>query len=116
MLAYERERYRMRLARPGGREKERARKRQWKRDNREKANENWWRYHTRKLNAFVEDVNIDVLRRRDRSMCGICGKLVLCKGQIDHVIPISLGGMHSYANTQLSHPLCNLRKSNRVAP
>lgn len=32
---------------------------------------------------------------------------------LDHVIPMSKGGAHSYANTQLAHWLCNVTKGNR---
>jgi 5-methylcytosine-specific restriction endonuclease McrA len=32
----------------------------------------------------------------------------------DHIIPISLGGKHSYENLQCSHLKCNLAKGNRV--
>jgi 5-methylcytosine-specific restriction endonuclease McrA len=28
-------------------------------------------------------------------------------------VPLALGGEHSYANTQVAHPLCNLRKGSR---
>lgn len=31
---------------------------------------------------------------------------------IDHIIPMSLGGGHTYLNTQAAHMICNSRKSN----
>jgi 5-methylcytosine-specific restriction endonuclease McrA len=34
---------------------------------------------------------------------------------LDHVIPISKGGSHTYANTQCAHLLCNIQKNNRGA-
>ena len=30
---------------------------------------------------------------------------------IDHIVPISLGGEHSYANCQAVHFMCNSKKS-----
>lgn len=29
---------------------------------------------------------------------------------IDHIIPLSRGGAHSYENCQISHLLCNIKK------
>jgi HNH endonuclease len=72
--------------------------------------------------VFVEDVSLAVLIRRDRSRCGLCRSLVDAalswpnpgSASMDHVIPIGLGGEHSYANTQLAHLFCNLSKGCRV--
>jgi 5-methylcytosine-specific restriction endonuclease McrA len=44
-------------------------------------------------------------------MCGICKQFIVGKFHVDHVIPLSKGGLHSYANTQPAHPDCNQRKS-----
>jgi 5-methylcytosine-specific restriction endonuclease McrA len=43
-------------------------------------------------------------------MCGICKDFIVGKFHVDHVIPLSRGGEHSYANAQLAHPTCNLEK------
>lgn len=60
---------------------------------------------------FVENVKGDVLFARDNGICGICSNPVdPARWEIDHVVPISRGGEHSYANTQVSHPTCNRRK------
>lgn len=32
---------------------------------------------------------------------------------LDHIVPMSLGGGHTYLNTQCSHLMCNLKKSFR---
>lgn len=29
---------------------------------------------------------------------------------VDHVVPLSKGGMHGYTNVQPAHPRCNMRK------
>jgi 5-methylcytosine-specific restriction endonuclease McrA len=72
------------------------------------------RRRARKLNAFVEDVDPTVLFERDEGLCGICGKPVdLTIAHVDHAIPLARGGEHSYANTQLAHPHCNLSKGAR---
>jgi HNH endonuclease len=51
---------------------------------------------------------------RGGGLCGICGKKVRPKWHMDHIIPISKGGIHCYLNLQPSHIRCNLRKGNRV--
>lgn len=66
----------------------------------------------RKKAVFVEVVDPMVVFQRDKGICGICMKHVdiNSKWHIDHVIPIARGGVHSYANVQLAHALCNLSK------
>jgi len=59
---------------------------------------------------FVEHVDPWVLLKRDKGRCGICGKKVdPLNFHIDHVIPLD-PGEHSYANTQVAHPVCNMQK------
>lgn len=66
--------------------------------------------------VFVEAVDPSIVFDRDKGICGICRGLVERNGrwEIDHVIPISKGGPHSYANVQLSHPSCNRAKGARL--
>lgn len=72
------------------------------------------RYQVAKIAATVEVVDYGAVRRRDKGRCGICGKKVPRAGQsFDHIKPISRGGEHSFANVQLAHLLCNLRKGAR---
>jgi len=76
----------------------------------------------RLLNAFVETVRIEVLFDRDRGRCQLCGKKLNDKRVVphpmavtlDHIIPLSKGGEHSYRNTQLACYSCNTKKGNRV--
>lgn len=48
--------------------------------------------------------------------CGICGEPVVPTEEwhIDHIIPLSRGGSDTYCNVQVSHPLCNWKKSNQI--
>ena len=66
----------------------------------------------RKAKVFVEHVDPKVVFARDKGMCGICKSSVApdSKWEVDHVIPISKGGAHSYDNVQLSHRKCNRAK------
>jgi 5-methylcytosine-specific restriction endonuclease McrA len=64
---------------------------------------------------FVEEVDALVLLERHDGVCGICGHDVdPLDFHIDHVVPLSRGGEHSYTNTQPAHPLCNKRKGARL--
>lgn len=68
-----------------------------------------------KLAAYVEDVDPLVVLERDDGVCGICGGDVdPFDFQVDHVIPLSRGGEHSYANVQVAHESCNKAKYDRL--
>jgi hypothetical protein len=58
---------------------------------------------------------------RDLWLCGICGEPTpeRLRGttddlapELDHVIPMSRGGGHTYSNVRCAHRVCNLRKAN----
>lgn len=64
--------------------------------------------------AMVERVDPDVVYARDGGICQICFTPVPRRGAaMDHRIPLSHGGDHSYANIQTAHRSCNSRKGNR---
>lgn len=71
---------------------------------------------------WVENVELDMLYLRDRGMCGICVEVVNIElkaphrrsATVDHILPVSKGGEHSYANTQLAHFACNSGKKDRI--
>lgn len=98
-------------------------KREWEKNERKLASirggEN---RRARMKNAFVEDVVPARVFRRDKWICGICKKPVsqlndrslVDIASLDHIIPLSKGGEHSYANTQLAHLSCNLSKGART--
>jgi hypothetical protein len=75
-----------------------------------------------KKNAYIEAVHISTLIRRDVGVCQICNKSVDLTATVpddlaptvDHVIPLSKGGEHSYANCQLAHFLCNSYKNDNI--
>jgi 5-methylcytosine-specific restriction endonuclease McrA len=70
-----------------------------------------------------ERVDIKILLERDNYKCGICNKRVNANynwedqyaATIDHIIPLSLGGEHTYQNTRIAHNICNRRRSNRIS-
>jgi len=75
------------------------------------------RRRTREYNAYVEDVERIVVWERDNGVCYLCGDTVsFYQMHLDHVIPISKGGEHSYVNIKATHGDCNQRKSARLLP
>lgn len=58
---------------------------------------------------------------RDNWCCGICKNKIDPRlkhpdpksASLDHIVPISKGGQHSYVNTQATHLDCNVGKGNR---
>jgi 5-methylcytosine-specific restriction endonuclease McrA len=58
-----------------------------------------------------ENVNLLAVAQRDRWRCHICKQRVRRKDwSLDHLIPLSRGGPHTYANVALAHQLCNSRR------
>lgn len=72
-----------------------------------------------------KDISLEKLSRRDNGICWLCGRYVdwmdieVRDGtkiagdmypSIDHVIPISKGGKHSWDNIKLAHRICNTLK------
>jgi 5-methylcytosine-specific restriction endonuclease McrA len=73
--------------------------------------------------ATIEKVDPFVVFERDEWHCRMCGIPTPRdkRGshddnapELDHIMPISKGGAHSYANTQCSCRQCNLRKSDNI--
>jgi HNH endonuclease len=66
-------------------------------------------------------INIWVLYERNHGVCTLCSFAVdrivcwpdLTMATIDHRIPVTRGGAHSYSNTKLAHHYCNSLKNNQ---
>lgn len=76
-----------------------------------------------------KDITLKKIAVRDHNQCQLCGLLVdwtdyEMRGDKkiygnyypskDHIIPLSVGGMHAWNNVQLAHRICNSRKQNTV--
>ena len=69
--------------------------------------------------ADYEPVNRVKVFERDNWRCGICRRKINPKlvhphprsATVDHIVPISKGGEHTYRNTQAAHWECNSIKS-----
>jgi len=105
-----------------GRDAANAASRKWAAANKEKTFANSHRYRARKISAFLEDVDRQVVLDRDGWICQICGlpidpgakSLDPMSKSIDHRVPLVHGGLHSYENCQASHLFCNLSKGARI--
>lgn len=72
--------------------------------------------------VFMEKVYFNKIYKRDKGICQICGKPVKYDKRpenpvgatIDHIIPLSKGGLHSMDNCQLAHRICNSLKSDII--
>ena len=64
----------------------------------------------RELKAFVENVVPTAVYQMHGGMCGICKEFIVGDFHVDHIKPLSKGGLHCYANMQPAHPACNLSK------
>ncbi|WP_369598523.1 HNH endonuclease [Sinorhizobium meliloti] len=73
--------------------------------------------------AYVERVDPIKVFDRDKWKCQICGVKTPRKlrgtmddraPELDHVMPLSLGGAHSYMNTQCACRKCNREKSDTL--
>ena len=119
----------------GAERKERSRIKRWlkrqanlaeerkKARERRKANPDVTRRAGRKRRALkagalvAESVSLDHVFERDHGICTLCFKRVCRKdASVDHVIPLSKGGNHTYQNCVLAHKRCNARKRNRSIP
>jgi len=97
----------------------RVRYKQWVESNRETRRLSMRRgsasRRARKCLAFIEIVDPLIIYVRDKGVCGICHRRVSCEAfHVDHIVPLVKGGKHSYENTQLTHPRCNLLKGIKI--
>lgn len=96
--------------------------REWREKNKGRIQANNLRRKAVIRGAFVEDVDKEVLLERDGWTCHIC-KGEIPKGlarahplfpHIEHIVPLSKGGEHSYGNTAPAHASCNLQKGSML--
>lgn len=84
-----------------------------------------------KENGEIDNsITLEKLYKRDNGICKICGKKCNYNDyredengtfivgnnypSIDHIIPISKGGQHTWDNVQLAHMICNSIKNNKI--
>ena len=73
-------------------------------------------------NEYDDSINIISLINRDGLICSLCGLPCLeqvevnentrqLMATIDHVVPFSLGGPHTWSNVRVAHLCCNITKN-----
>ena len=120
----EKRRIRDRKRRVENRDKIRAAARKWYRANPGYAinNSHKRRLLARNSEAKGEFISIMVLCEKDEWICRICGNPVEKNKikdrkegpSIDHIVPLSKGGSHTWKNVQLAHRSCNFSKRSKV--
>lgn len=91
-------------------------------DCRIKTNKDLRRFRARDQEIGCKSITIAAVGARDGWICGICGKYIPIADNpnsneapsLDHIIPISKGGLHSWDNIQIAHRVCNSRKSSKT--
>lgn len=82
-----------------------------------------WKEIARIRGVPYEPVDYRVVLERDAWTCQICGSPTPAElrgthdqraPEVDHIIPISRGGPHTYSNVQCACRQCNREKSNRL--
>lgn len=76
------------------------------------------RRRAKKINAFIEDVDVHVLLDLQGGACFLCSQPILSDIKhpdpmslsLDHIMPLARGGSHSYDNCAATHLRCNLVK------
>ena len=94
--------------------KERLKMKEWRRQNPDRAKQKSDLRRARLYSVRVETIDRKTIIERDASTCYLCQKIVLGIIHVDHVIPLSRGGSHTYDNLRVTCPQCNLRKSDRL--
>lgn len=83
-----------------------------KREHRRKNNQ---LRRTLRRGGLTEAIDAIVVWARDRGRCHICREAVSFRRmELDHVVPLSRGGWHTYANVKAAHPDCNNWKNARA--
>lgn len=67
-------------------------------------------------------ISLELIAKRDHYICHLCNQIVdmdikrtdKMGATIDHVLPISKGGLDTMENVALAHWICNIRKGNKV--
>lgn len=75
--------------------------------------------------GFNSQITLIEVAKRDNNICQICGGVVdwgdIENGHIrrmyptiDHIVPLSKGGRHTWENVQLAHMSCNAHKFDKI--
>lgn len=102
-------------------DKKREKLRLYKRKRKADYNDKTFRARCRKYGVRYEPVNRRMVYEKDKYKCYLCKCRVVISGEyrpdqatLDHILPLSLGGSHTYDNVRTCCMLCNSNRSNNV--
>jgi 5-methylcytosine-specific restriction endonuclease McrA len=98
-------------------EKAREYKRKWEKNNPTKRADHVHKRRARLANAESDGYTRTEIYQRDNGACTYCGIALEYKPygfEIDHIVPIALGGPDTRANVQLACRSCNRKKATRL--
>ena len=92
---------------------------EWRQRNPEKYRESRRNGNRRRESRLAavpyEAIDERLLWELDDQVCYLCGKYVeFGDHHVDHIVPLSRGGVTLYENLAVTHPDCNTRKRNRI--
>lgn len=96
---------------------------EWQKANAQKVRDISNRRRAQKLNGQYEEIDRDLVFKRDGYECKLCSKPLDMGAKfphplsptLDHIVPLNKGGHHLYVNLQAAHFRCNTAKGDRVA-
>lgn len=96
----------------------------WREVNSNKTREYGRKRRVLKYKTQIEHINEKEVYLRDGWICQICKTKIdkrfkypnPMSASLDHIIPLSQGGTHTYNNIQLAHLLCNMTKYTNTLP
>lgn len=96
----------------------------WRKANPDKCRRNNRKRRALKQETQIEPINEKIVYLRDGWICQHCKKRVdkrlkypnPISPSLDHIIPLTQGGTHTYNNVQLAHFGCNSSKRDRILP
>lgn len=68
----------------------------------------------RRAHLYVEDIDPREVWDSQHGICGLCHEPIKTrKYQLDHIVALALGGLHTRSNIQVVHAKCNTEKGQR---
>lgn len=89
-------------------------KHNWERANKAARRRHASTRRARIAGVFIEEVDPMLVFAMHGGRCGICGGFIAGVFEVDHVVPIALGGVHGYVNVQPAHQACNRSKGAKL--
>lgn len=100
---------------PAFRERQRNCVRRWSKRNPKRRAALETQREARKKTTATEPIDREKVFQRENGLCYLCGRKVAFKRfELEHVVPLSKNGSHTYDNVRVAHKTCNLRKGTRL--